>query len=506
MKTKFSRTVSGPAVFIFMLFGINKIAAQTATDALRYSSVQLSGTARTIGVGNTTGALGGDFSAISINPAGIATYRRSEFEISGGYYGANTNSILLSGGTNASLSELNEKATFNNIGLVLASQPWSGGDWKTSNFAIGYNRLADFNRTIYYSGNSAGSLVTVFENQANQASFDALGNQLAFDTQAIFDTTINGQKQVFSDFTSNPNATVHRSQTVSQTGGVGELVLSYGGNYRDKLSVGATVGIPFVNYTYTNTYAEDNTPAQVKFFKNLQYKDNYTTEGTGINLKIGAIYKVTPELRIGLAVHSPTVYALNDVRNAFMNYTYTAKSKDYYNESQSPDYKTDYTITTPFKTIVNGAYLFGKNGFLSADAEFVNYAGARLRITTPDTISQLSKADIKTYEASVNSDIQAKYKAAMNFRLGGELAFSVLRLRAGVNLFGSPNVGDNSYRNAYTLGLGFRGDNIFLDLAYRSEQQNFGYQPYFASDAARYVNVDVKNRVTSLVATIGLKF
>ncbi len=506
MVTQFFQKIFSSVAFVIVLFGMNKILAQTSGDALRYSSLQTSGTARTIGVGNAIGALGGDFSAISINPAGIATYRRSEFVISGGYFGASTNSTLTSGGNNSPLSDLNEKGTFNNIGVVLAAQPWSGGDWTTSNFAIGYNRLADFNRTIYYSGNSNGSLVTVFENQANQGFIDGTGNQLAFDTQALFDSTINGQKRALSDFSSNPNALVHRSQTVNQTGGIGELVLSYGGNYRDKLSLGATVGIPFVNYTYANTYGEDNTPAQVKYFNTLTYKDTYTTQGSGINLKIGAIYKVTPELRVGLAVHSPTFYSLNDDRNAYMKYVYTVQGTDYPNESQSADYKTEYSITTPFKTIVNGAYLFGKNGFISADAEFVNYAGARLRITTPDTISQSSKDDIKTYEASVNSDIQSKYKAAMNFRLGGELAFSVLRLRAGLNLFGSPNVGDNTYRNAYSLGLGFRGDDIFLDLAYRNEQQNFTYQPYSAADAARYVNVDVKNRITSVVATIGVKF
>ncbi len=505
MKLKFLGSLS--AIFsVIIIFGIGTISAQTAGDALRYSSLQYTGTARTIGVGNAIGALGGDFSALSINPAGIATYRRSELTVSGGYFGSNSNSLLTSGGNNATLSDLNEKATFNNVGLIFASNPSEGGDWKTSNFGIGYNRLADFNRTIYYNGTSAGSLVTVFKNQAELGMFDNLGNILAYDTQALFDTTVNGQKSIYSDFNGKERANIHRSQTVTQTGGVGEGVISYGGNYRDKLSLGATIGIPFVNYTYANTYGEDNAPAQVSTFKSLTYKDNYTTTGTGINLKIGAIYKFTPELRIGVALHSPTFYALSDTRNAYMNYTYTVQGKDYFNESTSADVRTDYTITTPFKTMINGAYLFGKNGFISADAEYVNYAGARLRITAPDSISSLSKDDLKTYEATVNNDIQTKYKSAFNFRLGGELAFNILRLRAGFNLFGSPNLGDNTYRNAYSFGLGLRGDNIFLDLAYRNEDQNFSYQPYNAAEAARYVNVDVKNRISTIVTTVGIKF
>lgn len=506
MSLKIFERICACFTIIIILSGAQNMSAQTAGDALRYSSLQYSGTARTIGVGNSIGALGGDFSALSINPAGIATYRRSELTVSGGYFGSSTNSLLTSGGNNATLNESNDKATFNNVGLIFASEPESGGDWKTSNFGIGYNRLADFNRTIYYNGTSAGSLVTVFKNQAELGLFDNLGNILAYNTQALFDTTLNGNKIIYSDFNGNENANVHRSQTVNQTGGIGEAVVSYGGNYRDKLSLGATIGIPFVNYTYANTYDEENASAQVSTFKSLNYKDNYTTTGTGINLKIGAIYKVTPELRVGVAFHSPTLYALSDTRSAYMSYTYIVQGKYFFNESQSADVRTDYTITTPFKTIVNGAYLFGKNGFISADAEYVNYAGARLRITTPDSISQLSKDDIKTYETSVNNDIQTKYKSAFNFRLGGELAFNVLRVRAGLNLFGSPTVGDNTYRNAYTLGLGFRSDNFFLDLAYRNEAQNFLYQPYNAAEAARFVNVDVKNRVTTIVTTVGIKF
>ena len=53
--------------------------AQDLTDALRYSNYKIRGTARSAAMGNAFGALGGDFTSLSINPAGVAVYRSGEF-------------------------------------------------------------------------------------------------------------------------------------------------------------------------------------------------------------------------------------------------------------------------------------------------------------------------------------------------------------------------------------------------------------------------------------------
>jgi hypothetical protein len=49
--------------------------AQDLADALRYSNLSVSGTARAGAMGNAFGALGGDFTSAGINPAGIGVYR-----------------------------------------------------------------------------------------------------------------------------------------------------------------------------------------------------------------------------------------------------------------------------------------------------------------------------------------------------------------------------------------------------------------------------------------------
>jgi hypothetical protein len=76
-----------------ILCAAGTINAQTHADALRYSQHYLSGTtARSVGMGGAFGALGGDFSTLSTNPAGIAVYRGSELTFSPEIYVSGTDS------------------------------------------------------------------------------------------------------------------------------------------------------------------------------------------------------------------------------------------------------------------------------------------------------------------------------------------------------------------------------------------------------------------------------
>jgi len=58
--------------------------AQTPEDALRYSWLQNSGTARSQSIGNANGAIGGEISTIFSNPANIGFYKSGDFVISAG--------------------------------------------------------------------------------------------------------------------------------------------------------------------------------------------------------------------------------------------------------------------------------------------------------------------------------------------------------------------------------------------------------------------------------------
>ena len=74
-------------IYIICLATINCIFSQDLEDALRYSVGETQGTARFKAMAGAFGALGGDISGVSINPAGSAI-----FSTSNGSFSASTKS------------------------------------------------------------------------------------------------------------------------------------------------------------------------------------------------------------------------------------------------------------------------------------------------------------------------------------------------------------------------------------------------------------------------------
>ena len=60
--------------------------AQTMADAYQFSENNYEGTARTIAMGNAFTALGGDLGSVTINPAGSAVARYSQFTVTPSVY------------------------------------------------------------------------------------------------------------------------------------------------------------------------------------------------------------------------------------------------------------------------------------------------------------------------------------------------------------------------------------------------------------------------------------
>ena len=160
-----------------LLFLITSLSSQNITDVVRWSSIDYVGSARTLGAGSSFGAMGGDFSVISINPAGIADYRVSEFMF--------TPSMRINKADAYFAKDISGKQTkkgstlgLDNLGFVLARNP--GSNWTSSNFSIGYSRIADLQRNVQVSGRINGSITTYFAEQANNKSTDDLDEYIAF--------------------------------------------------------------------------------------------------------------------------------------------------------------------------------------------------------------------------------------------------------------------------------------------------------------------------------------
>jgi len=101
---------------IFLIaFSTISISAQDFTDALRYSQTNQLGTARFRALSGAMGALGGDLSAISINPASSSIFNNNQISATL----SNTNNKNNSNYFGSNNSESSNAFDLNQVGGVL---------------------------------------------------------------------------------------------------------------------------------------------------------------------------------------------------------------------------------------------------------------------------------------------------------------------------------------------------------------------------------------------------
>lgn len=451
-----------------------------------------------IASGSAFTALGGDIGVISLNPAGLADYRANEFVLSPSLRFSSSNSRLTGTGNN-SFDEDKTGFGFDNLGIVFHNQP--AGKWATSNFAIGFNRLANYGQSYYYEGRAPGSIMTPFFEEAQQV-FNAGGNEnnlypftsgLAWDANGIY----RQDGELSYDFLGVENATIARSHILSTSGGYNELSFAYAGNYDEKLLVGINVGVPIVRYRVEGEYQEENRDGEVPFFDRLSYTEYLQTSGVGFNVKMGMVYRVTPNFRMGASFHTPTFLGLTDRYNNSMRYAYTdGAGPNPGVERFSPEGVTDYRLRTPWRASFGGAMLASGMGFLSADIEFVNYSNARFNLT-----ANVNNSENRQAERELNSAVRRDYGQAINYRLGGMLKLNIVRLRAGLGLYGRPGLRDSGLDPVYSFGADLSLEQFYVSLAARLSRAERSIAPY-----PGVIGADTNANLNDFILTFGIRF
>ncbi len=494
-------------VFCF-LFVVSFLNAQNINDALRYSFLELGGgTARTIGLGGSMGALGADYSTLSTNPAGLGAYRSSEFVITPAFQVKRTQSILAGAG-NSSNSENANDFSLSNVGIVFASQPVAS-KWKTMNFGIGMNKLANFSQEFTYDGTSKGSIVDRWLEFADGFAPNELypyEEGLAYETEAIYIVDEN-TLDYSSDFEAAPDADVKRGQTVKTDGKYNEMVLSLAGNYNHKFMYGLTVGLPFIQYSEEKVYTEENNDEEsIPFFKSLSYSENLRTTGFGINAKIGVIYRINQMFRVGAALHTPSAISMTDRWDSGLTYDFVyfddqgepVRSAVPASEPEGEPY--EYKLKTPMRAMISGAAIIKRSGFITAELEYVDYSKSNFDLTVNST----NPGDV-AIEESLNQEIGETFNSAINLRLGGEYAYEKFRFRAGYGIIGTPYA-DKSSSTTYSLGVGLRQKKFYVDFAYKGLQTDDTFIPYRLIDAAAEQVVTNEGAVNRYILTLGFRF
>lgn len=448
--------------------------AQSELDALRYSQLNVTGTARYTALGGAFGALGGDMTTLSVNPGGIGVFAKTEASVTIGLLSTSTEATYL--GTMANDSRLN--FNFGNAGFVARFNRKKGEErqWSLKAFHLGlaYNRMANFNsRTSVVGVNRGSSMIDQHVNALNAFSGVDINSpydvsRFGFGTGLLYDAYLfDPVYDVDTNFRGFQRAVMpHYGQTESVTevtrGSMGELAISFGGNFGNALYFGATVGIPTVSYEVDRRYNERDSQDTIANFNSFTKRDNLSVSGNGFNVKFGLIYRPLQWLRIGAAVHTPTFFEMDE--------TYTsAVTSDVFGTQYnvtSPQGIFDYSLETPFRAIGSLAFVIGKTGLISADYEFVDYRMARLR------------SSVYAFDAE-NTRVQSRLNWAGNIRVGTEWRFDVFSLRAGFAMNGNPYTGAYSLDDTrWSLGGGVRLNRWSLDLTYMLHRWAGSYEVY----------------------------
>lgn len=508
--------------FLLAVLGVSvTVMAQDESDALRYSQLTSGGSARVQAIGGAMGSLGGDYTATHVNPAGLGLYKTNEWVLTPGFFSLKNNASYRGN------RESNRKSNlyFGNAGLVVAMNQ-RGNDqqkaWKNITLGLGINRLANFNSNLYLKGNNNQSsfaekyIEELTKNGIVDPNLAAknypFGSSLAINTY-LLDPTYNSNNQVtgYSSVVFNTTGVIQEN-AITTSGALNELSLGAAGNYSDKFYIGASLNVPSLRYRRTNTYTEtDQKNDPTNKFQSFTLKENLTTEGNGINAKLGMIFKPTEFVRVGAAFHTPTAYSLKDTYDAEMTTNTEAyqgiKRQSSYDLTNGYPGEYQYTLITPWRAVVSASYVLREiadvtkqKGFLTFDYEYVNYAAASFRFDN-------SNAGDKALADKLNRSISKMYKGASNIRIGGELKFNTIMARAGFAWYGSPYQNSNTKgdKKLISAGLGYRNHGMFVDLTYVYALGKDLYYPYRLQDK-NVSPATIDRRGGNVVLSIGLKF
>lgn len=487
------------------LFGwfILETSAQSDVDALRYSSTPALGTtARSIGLGGAVGALGADVSAVVVNPAGLAQFKTSQFSLS---LGTLTNRNEASYGTSPTVASNLYRGDIPNISLLFTTRKTQRGNpnkkgWVNSNFMLSYNRTANFNRSISYQQNrpvnSMTDYVAEFSGGTNASELDANEEQLRegfyyfenmFWYTYLIDSVSNGN---YTSVYDRINGTESQKGSVSTRGGSGEYNIAYAANYEHKIYFGGSFNIHTVNFTETNRFSEVNDASMFGGWDQYSFTRNLETSGYGFSGRLGATLRPNDNVRIGATLHTPTRLILTD---NYFDELFVTRSDGTTDDLRTIDKEFSYDVVTPARYSVQAAYIFGKQGLVTAEIETMDFS--TMNLSTEDN-----------YFEKINISIADKYKRATTLKLGAEYVMNSFILRGGFASVGNPMVKKgNQSRRIASAGFGIQEKEWAFDFALASDVTKDQYVPY-QRDGLTSGAVDSKFRNTRLMLTIGKKF
>jgi len=503
---------------ILLVIGVISMSltyAQDITDALRYSEDDVQGTARFRALSGAFGALGGDMSAISINPAGSSVFNLSHISLSLSNANNKNEVQYFNGFDDAS----NSNVDLNQIGAAFVFKNRNGdSDWRKFTLAIAYDKVQDYDDDWFAHGtnpnNSIDSYflaysnglrldeISAFEGESYTDAYADIGSSFGFGNQQAF---LGYESYILEPETDDDANTVYTSNisggnynheyTYAATGYNGKFTINASTQYGENLLLGVNLNTHFINYDRSTYLYESNNNAG-SLIQEVGFENNLSTIGSGFSIQLGGILKLTEQFRVGVSYNTPTWYTIEEETTQNIATTRDEGGTSTITQSIDPQIINlfpEYKIQTPGKLTGSIAYIFGDSGLISFDYSTKNYGNAKFKPTSD------------SYFASQNNDISNALTNAATYRIGGEYRYERLSFRAGYRLEESPyknkkTVGDLT---GYSFGLGYSFGKMKLDLTFdRAERESAN--KFYSVGLTDTATIDNKNSNVTMSVSFNL--
>ncbi|MEZ4840639.1 MAG: outer membrane protein transport protein [Flavobacteriaceae bacterium] len=447
---------------IFLLGGllsslvINAQAISYTDAAVLFSSDDNNGTARYNGMSGAFGALGGDMSAVEINPAGLAIFKDTEFSTTVGL--RNTDIMSNFYGTTNS----NDDSYFNlhQVGgaLVFNSRH---SNWSKVAIGFNYTLLKDFENSYIVEGNSGIS----------EFYSDPYLNDDGIPDNDVYYDFVDGQ--FFGNYTSGKNE---------------RFTFSLAAQYNDNLYLGFSLITHNLDFYQNALFEESNNDGNGNLLDASLLQELYSY-GEGVGFGFGFITKPSHNIRFGLSYQTPVWYSLTDEFVEDLEISVSNNANLYTENSGVSVY--DYKFNSPAKYTGSFAYVFEKQGLFSIDYTLKGYKNAKLKPTN-EFINE-------------NDTFNNYMKNTSSVRIGGEWRVDNVSLRGGYHFEENPykDALDSDNITGYSLGVGFKfRGNTKLDLAYQ-RSENTDVYGFLNIDGVAPAELDITNDKFTATLVIG---
>lgn len=461
----------------FIILGISAAYFVDAQDVstLRntaevYSNSSLHGTAKYNAMAGSMGALGGDFSVLNSNPAGIGVSIASE--ISGTLAIQNSNNTTSLAGK--SLDYKVNNTDLGNVGGVAVFKLNSSSPWKFVNIGVNYSSqsIEDYSET---PGN-------------NKVNFNIPKENNVIDNISFAGHAYN------------------------RYGDVSKMSFAVGGNYENRIYVGAGLNFHSANIDQYDSAAFDSSADNTTSIFDKQYTP-FSEASTGFSATVGVIGKINSQFRLGAALETPTWWNVSRIYSEYENPT-------------DGTYTEDRNLSTPMKATLSAAFVPSKSFAINVDYSL-----------------GLTKPKYKVYgnaETELNNFFSDHSKNLSEIKVGAEYRIQAFRLRGGYGFASSPFdsmsisaysengiAANTSYENLIVgnrstigAGIGYDFKSFYIDAAYQNLSSEYkspflkgsaaNNTGYFSNDS--FVETDssivsnVKNTRNNFFITLGWKF